>query len=272
MQRLGAAVTSLPWAQQMAATLTPSQVRRTAARLGQEMKALGVTVDLAPVLDVDDRPGPSATNADGKRSFSGDAQTVATYGVAFDSGLRDAGVIGVVKHFPGLGGAVGNSDKAPVATKPLAALRLEGLVPFRAAIGAGTRAVMVSNASVPGLTARPASLSPSVVTGLLRGELGFQGLVVTDSLSAGSVRAATTGLAEASVLAIAAGSDLVLFGATDTPAAQAALRPAAVLAAYRQVVRAVVSAVRAGTVPTGRLNTAVAHVLAAKGLDPCASA
>jgi beta-N-acetylhexosaminidase len=269
VQRLGRAVTSLPWARTMAAELTPGQVRSRAAQLGRQLRALGITVDLAPVLDVDARPGPSATNADGRRSFSGDAQTVATYGVAFDAGLRSAGVVGVVKHFPGLGGANGNSDRTPVATKPLAILRTEGLVPFRAAIAAGARAVMVSNATVPGLTSRPASISRSVVSGLLRGELGFEGLVVTDSLSAGSVRAATSGLAEAAVLAVAAGSDLVLFGATDSAADRAALRPAVVLDTYRRVVAALAAAARAGTVSSTRLDSAVAHVLAAKGVDPC---
>jgi beta-N-acetylhexosaminidase len=269
VQRLRGAVTSLPWPQEMAAQMSPAQVRTAAARLGRQMRALGVTVDLAPVLDVDDRPGPSATNADGKRSFSGDAQTVARYGVAFDAGLRAGGVLGVVKHFPGLGGAVGNSDKAPVATLPLSQLRTQGLVPFRAAIEAGARAVMVSNASVPGLTTRPASLSPAVVTGLLRHELGFRGLVVTDSLSAVSVRAASHDLADATVRAVAAGSDLVLFGATDTAADRAALEPAAVRATYHRLVAALVAAARSGTIPAARLDTAAAHVLAAKGVDRC---
>jgi len=122
---------------------------------------------------------------------------------------------------------------------------------------------------VPGLTTRPASLSPAVVTGLLRHELGFQGLVVTDSLSAASVRAASHDLADATVRAVAAGSDLVLFGATDTAADRAALEPAAVRATYHRLVAALVAAARSGTIPAARLDTAVAHVLAAKGVDRC---
>src|SRR5262249_28158003 len=135
-------------------------------------------------VDVDGGAGPSATNPDGSRSFSADPAVAAQYGVAFLQGLRAGGVLPVVKHFPGLGGSSGNTDVGPAQTLPLAALRTAGLPPFEAAIRAGAPAVMIANATVPGLTNLPASLSSNAIDGLLRHDLGFGGLVLTDSLSA----------------------------------------------------------------------------------------
>jgi beta-N-acetylhexosaminidase len=178
VQRLRPVVEDIPWARDMTTSMTPTQVSSLAARAGSEMRAAGVNVDLAPVLDVDGGAGPSASDPDGRRSFSGVVVTAATYAQAFSDGLRRAGVIPVVKHFPGLGGAGGNTDEGPAATQPIASLRTGGLQPFRTAVAAGAPAVMVANASVPGLTARPASVSSAVIEGLLRSELGFRGLVM----------------------------------------------------------------------------------------------
>jgi beta-N-acetylhexosaminidase len=269
VQRLAGLVGELPWARSMAETMTAAQTRALARARGRQMLAAGVTTDLAPVLDVDGRPGPSSSNADGDRSFSADASVAAAYGTAFMSGLRSAGVLPVVKHFPGLGGAQRNTDVGPAATRPLAQLRARDLVPFRAAIAEGAPAVMTSNASVPGLTPLPASLSPAVIGGLLRDQLGFRGLVITDSLSAGAVTAVTSSLADATVRSLAAGADLVLFGSTLTPADEAALRASPTLATYRWLVASVVTAVRSGRLAASRLDDAVVHVLAAKHVNPC---
>jgi beta-N-acetylhexosaminidase len=269
IQRLAGAVSSIPWPRAMAATMSRAQVRAAALTVGRQMKALGVGVDLAPVLDVDGGVGPSLTNADGSRSFSADPQVAAGYGVAFFRGLRDARVLAVVKHFPGLGGAAGNTDVGPVATQPLSALRTGGLVPFRAAVNAGARAVMVSNASVPGLTTRPASLSARVINGLLRRQLGFTGLVVTDSLSAGAIRQASPDLPAATVAAVGSGADLVLFGSTLTPADTARLSATGVARTFHHLVSALAVAVRSGALSTRRLNAAVAEVLTAKGMHLC---
>lgn len=259
VQRMANLAGSMPWARQMASTMTPAQVTALAAQTAGRMRAAGVTMDLAPVLDVDGGPGPNSRDPDGLRSFSADPATAARYGVAFLRGLIQGGLIPVVKHFPGLGGATGNTDDGPASTPPLALLEQQGLRPFEDAEAAGAPAVMVANATVPGLTARPASLSAKAIDGLLRQTLGFRGLVLTDSLSAGAVTAAGYSVPAAAVAAVEAGADMVMFNAGD---------PGPVT---DQVVASLVSAAEAGSLPVDRLDQAVAHVLAAKGINPCAA-
>jgi beta-N-acetylhexosaminidase len=271
VERLAGDVQSMPWPRQMAATMTPAEVQQLADQVGHEMSALGVDTDLAPVLDVDAGPFLSAGDPDGPRSFSPDPTVAATYGLAFERGLLAAGVLPVVKHFPGLGGSSGNTDYGPAATPPLSTLQESGLRPFEQAIAAGVPAVMVANASVPGLSAAPASLSPSVVTGLLRGQLHFGGLVVTDSLSAGAITAAGYDLAEAAVAAVSAGDDMVLFGSTLTPADTAQLAAGPLASTTGQIVSALASATAAGRLPAARLDQAVLDVIQAKGESLCPS-
>jgi beta-N-acetylhexosaminidase len=265
VQRLGGLVPNLPWARQAAATMTPPEVEAAATSVGRAMRTLGVNMDLAPVLDVDGGVGPDARDPDGLRSFGADPTRVAAYGVAFLDGLLAAGVTPVVKHFPGLGGSTGNTDYGPAATQPWATLEAAGLAPFRTAIAGGAPAVMVANASVPGLSAGPASLSHAVIETALRLDLGFHGLVVTDSLSAGAISAAGYTLASAAVAAIAAGADMVLFGSTLVPAQTAA----DVVAAANGITAALVSAVASGALPEPRLDQAVLDVLAAKHVPLC---
>jgi beta-N-acetylhexosaminidase len=269
IQRLAGAVPSLPWPRDMAQSLTPSQVQTQATSVGRAMRQLGVGIDLAPVVDLDAGPGPSATNPDGLRSFSADPAIASRYALAFLQGLQAGGVLPVVKHFPGLGGASGNTDYGPATTPPLAELQTGGLVPFRAAIAAGAPAVMVSNAIIPGLTTLPAVLSPTAVNGLLRHTLGFQSLVLTDSLSAGAITQAGYDLPRAAVTAIEAGSDMILFGSTLTAAETLLLSPIDVAASIGQIVSAIVAATRAGTLPLARLDDAVQHVLVAKHVNLC---
>ncbi|HLI25282.1 MAG TPA: glycoside hydrolase family 3 N-terminal domain-containing protein [Acidimicrobiales bacterium] len=269
VQRLAGAVTSLPWPRVMAETLTPQQVQQMAATVGSQMRALGVNVDLAPVLDVDGGEGPNASDPDGYRSFSAVPAVAAQYGTAFADGLESAGVLAVAKHFPGLGGASRNTDYGPATTQPIQQLEAGGLDPFRAAIAGGIGAVMVSNASVPGLTTLPASLSPAVITGLLRGQLGFQGLVMTDSLSAGAISQSGYDLPHAVVAAVAAGADMVLFGSTLTPAQTALQEPSALNSTIQQLVGALVAAVDGGTLPLSRVNDAVIHIVTADHADLC---
>jgi beta-N-acetylhexosaminidase len=271
VQRLAGLVDSLPWARQMAAGMTAAQVQAAAARVAGQMRSLGVTMDLAPVLDVDGGSGPSATNPDGLRSFSADPTTAARYGVAFLDGLRQGGVTAVVKHFPGLGGSTANTDYGPADTQPFSVLRTTGLPPFESAIGDGAPAVMIANAIVPGLTTVPASISPAVIQTLLRGQLGFHGLVLTDSLSAGALVAAGYGTTAAAVAAVEAGADMVLFGSTLTPAQTELLSPAGVSASTTQIVNAIVAAVESGALPTSRLDQAVLDVLSVKHVRLCPS-
>lgn len=268
IQRLGAAVTSMPWPREMAASMTPAQVEAAAARLGRQMHTLGVNVDLAPVLDVDARPGPSSSNPDGKRSFSGNPAVAASYGTAFVRGLAGH-VLAVAKHFPGLGGSTGNTDYGAGQTVPLSQLEQQALPVFAAAISAGVPAVMVANAGVPGLGPTPASLSSSVINGLLRQRLGFSGLVVTDSLSAGAITAAGYDVPHASVAAVRAGADMVLFGSTLTSQQTALLAPHQVAGTVNDIVRQLVAAVHDGSLPQSRLDAAAAAVAQAKTRDLC---
>ncbi len=259
VQRMANLVGRIPSARQMGATMTPTEIRSLARTVGSRMRRAGVTTDLAPVLDLDGGTGPNSTDAIGTRSFSTDPTTAAADGLAFSGGLREASVIPVAKHFPGLGAASGNTDVGPAHTQPWSVLLTGGLLPFRAAVHAAIPAIMVSNASVPGLTRRPAGLSPAVIRTVLRTDLRFQGLVMTDSLSAGAVSGAGYSVPRAAVTALSAGSDMLLFTASAS----------SVASVTRHIVDAVVAAVAAGKVTPIRLQNAARHVLAAKHVDLC---
>jgi beta-N-acetylhexosaminidase len=258
IQRMANLVGNLPWPRTMAATMTPAQVQALAEQVGRRMRAAGITMDLAPVLDLSDSPGPNATYPDGPRSFSVHPAAATAYGLAFAAGMQDAGVLPVVKHFPGLGQASANTDFGPATDPPLPVLARGALRPFQAAIRHGLPAVMVGEASVPGLThGLPATLSSQAITGVLRHQLGFHGLVLTDSLSAAAIQHAGYGIPQAAVRAIAAGADMVTFDAANPPATTAA------------VIASLVAAVRSGQLTEARLDSAVQHVLRAKGRPVC---
>jgi beta-N-acetylhexosaminidase len=261
VQRMANLVGSLPSARQMAATLSPTQIRKLVTTIALRMRAAGVTMDLAPVLDLDNGVGPNNRDPDGTRSFSLNATVTAADGVAYMQGLEAGGVVPVVKHFPGLGQASGNTDVAPATTQPWSSLQQAGLLPFQSSISAGAPVVMIANATVPGLSSLPASISPAVITTVLRDQLGFQGLVITDSLSAGALADIGYPVPRAVVAAITAGADMVLYTAA---AAQVASLTASTAAAL-------VAAVNAGTLDRSRLMNAVANILNAKRVDLCAA-
>ena len=241
VQRLLSVVGNVPSARTMGATMSAAQIKQLATALGSRMRKLGITMDLAPVLDLDAAPGPNATDADGTRSFSANPAVTTPDALAFAKGLLQAHVLPVLKHFPGLGGASGNTDLARASTLPYGGVNSAPLIPFRSAIRAGMPAVMISNAQVPRLSAVPAGLSPQVVTSLLRRQLGFSGLVLTDSLSADSIPLSGFSLTAASVAALRAGADELLFNATATALStdNAAITAAIVAAvASRQLTRA----------------------------------
>lgn len=262
VQRMANLVGSLPWPRTMAETMSVDAVRTLAAGVARAMRAAGVTMDLAPVLDLASGPGPDALHTDGPRSFSPVAQTATDYGLAFAQGLQQGGVIPVVKHFPGEGSASANTDDAPATTPPLSELETNDLLPFEAAVRAGLPAVMVGNATVPGLTTGPASLSAAAVHGLLETTLGFHGLVLTDSLSAAAVQDAGYSVPAAAVAAVAAGADMVLFNASaSVPLTEETA----------QVVDAIADAVTGGTLPESRVVAAATAVLRTKGVTVCAT-
>ena len=258
VQRLANLAGNLPWPRTMAATLTVAQTRALAERVARGLRAAGVTMDLAPVLDLSDGPGPDAAHPDGARAFSINPPVATAYGLAFAQGMLQGGVIPVVKHFPGLGQASYNSDFGPSSVPSLPVLKAAALRPFETAITAGVPAVMVGNVSVPGLTGGlPASLSTAAITGLLRDQLGFRGLVLTDSLSALAVKDAGYGVPRAAARAIGAGADMVMFDSSDPGATADA------------IIARIAAAVRSHRLPVSRLDDAVQHVLAAKHISLC---
>jgi beta-N-acetylhexosaminidase len=186
---------------------TESTAGAVARQTAGGLRSFGVNVNLAPVADVAAVDGSVMR----RRAFPGDPADVARLVRATIVAYAQSGVATTAKHFPGLGSATQNTDSAPrvVVDGSLESLRARELVPFRAAIAAGTPLIMSSHAIYPALSPLIASQSPRILQTLLRGELGFRGAVITDSLEAASVRAHSS-VAEAAVRSIAAGNDIAL--------------------------------------------------------------
>ena len=176
--------------------------------MGQELKNLGIHIDFAPCLDVNSNP---ANPIIGVRSFGEDPHQAARLGRQAIRGLRDGGVAPTAKHFPGHGNTSRDSHLAlPIINSGLEELEQTELVPFKAAIAEGVEAIMTAHIVFPALDPEvPATLSAPILSGLLREKLGYQGLIVTDSLSMRSI-ADRWGFGEATVLSVEAGADLVL--------------------------------------------------------------
>jgi beta-N-acetylhexosaminidase len=194
------------------------QAKDQGQQTGSFLKGLGVSVDLAPVLDVS-----HANTADTikGRTFGSNPDTVASIGVAFAQGLQDGGAIATAKHFPGLGYATVNTDDNAVAIAATTEELQNDLTPFKAASDAGVGMMMVSTASYPTLGAKkPAALSPTVVQNLLRGQLGYEGVVITDDLE-GQAIAGTIPPAVAGLGALKAGNDLLLYAKNTNTSANA---------------------------------------------------
>ncbi|GIJ40867.1 glycoside hydrolase family 3 protein [Micromonospora andamanensis] len=180
--------------------------------IGAELASLGITVDLAPTVDVntaDDNP------IIGTRSFGADPVTVAAHAGAATTGLQAAGVAACAKHFPGHGATVTDSHhELPTVDVTPDLLRRRDLPPFAAVVAAGARAVMTAHIRVPALTGDgPATFSRTVLVDLLRHEYGFEGVVVTDALEMKGAALAAGGVAPGAVRALAAGADLLCVGA-----------------------------------------------------------
>ncbi|MEZ0115051.1 beta-N-acetylhexosaminidase [Catenulispora sp. EB89] len=226
------------------AALTEAMARS----VGSLVRAAGIDLDYAPVADVNTEPRNPVIGA---RSFGSDPALVARHVAAAVRGLHAAGVAACAKHFPGHGDTVVDSHFGlPTVHATLAELRRDTLPPFAAAVGAGARAVMVAHLLMPEFDAEhPASVSPAVVGELLRGELGFDGLAVTDGIGMAAVRE-RYGLAGAAVRALVAGMDLVCVDNNSTDADIAA------------VTEAIAGAVRDGTLAEARLVEAAERVAA----------
>ena len=209
VQRVSSLIGRLPSARVLAQTRTPDRVYQLALDHGRKLRNLGITIDFAPVVDVTDAPDDTVI---GDRSFSADPAVVTQYAGRFAGGLRDAGVLPVLKYFPGHGRASG--DASGLVTPPLVELQDFDLVPYRTLVTQLPVGVMVGHMQVPGLTGDdPAGLSAAAVA-LLRNGSGyggppFNGLVFTDDLSSNAI-ADRYGLAEAALKALQAGADTAL--------------------------------------------------------------
>ncbi|MFC9633660.1 glycoside hydrolase family 3 protein [Streptomyces mirabilis] len=233
--------------------------REVASALGHRLAACGVNLNWAPSADVNSNPDNPVI---GVRSFGADTDLVARHTAAYVTGLQSAGVAACTKHFPGHGDTAVDSHHAlPRIDADLSVIEARELAPFRAAIAAGTRAVMSAHILVPALDPdRPATLSRRILTGLLREELGYDGLIVTDGMEMQAI-AGTYGIERGSLLAIAAGADAICVGgglADDET--------------VRRLRDALVTAVRTGELPEERLADAAERVRALARWTAAASA
>lgn len=233
----------LPSAETMAATRSPDEVRAVVADHGRVIRALGVDMVLGPVVDVNPVGGRSPL---GDRLFADDPAVVTAYARAYVDGWADAGLLAVLKHFPGHGSASADTHLAAGVTPPLDALRARDLVPY-GALAPLAPAVMVGHLTVPGLTedGLPTSLSPAAITGLLRDELGYtDALVLSDALEMRAVGRVAT-VPEAAVLTLVAGADVALYSGTTLTGA---------------VIDAVEAAVADGRLAEGRVTESAVRV------------
>jgi beta-N-acetylhexosaminidase len=206
--RLRAPFLQLPPMRALGEVADEAQVERIAAVVAQELGAAGFTVNFAPVLDVDTRPDSPVI---GDRSFSSDAAVCARLGAAFIRGHQQGGVLAVGKHFPGHGDTRADSHvDLPVVELSLERLDQVELAPFRAAARSGVAALMSAHVIYTAIdAARPGTLSPEIGTALLRGRLGFRGLLVSDDLFMRAI-ADRQPVADAAVEAVRAGCDALL--------------------------------------------------------------
>ncbi|WP_461110756.1 glycoside hydrolase family 3 protein [Streptomyces calidiresistens] len=245
---------SVPGSLALGAVDDPDLTRAVAADIGRRLVARGVTLNWAPSADVNSNPDNPVI---GSRSFGADPELVARHTVAYVEGLQSAGVAACVKHFPGHGDTDVDSHLAmPRIGVDRDTLTARELLPFRAAIAAGTRSVMSAHILVPALDPElPGTLSPAVLTDLLRapvaeGGLGFDGVVVTDGMEMDAI-AARWGVERGNVLAIAAGADAICVGGTPSDEAE-----------VLRMRDALVAAVRSGELPEERLHDAAERVRA----------
>jgi len=225
----------------------PATTRAVAAGIGTELAALGIGLDLAPDADVNSSPDNPVI---GVRSFGDDPALVARHTTAWVAGLQSTGVAACAKHFPGHGDTTVDSHHGlPRVDVPAEVLRERELVPFRAAVDAGVAAVMTSHIVVSALDPHQPATFSRIVIDVLRSEMGFQGVLVSDALDMAGASAGT-GIPEAAVRALLAGVDLLCLGSATTPQT------------YESTHTAIVAAVASGRLPEGRVAEAARRVRA----------
>lgn len=243
--------TEFPGQMALAATGDVESVRRSARAMSAEMRAVGFNMDLTPDLDVNNNPQNPII---GVRSFGSDPVRAAELGVAFIEAMQAEGIAAVGKHFPGHGDTAIDSHVA-LPTVPHARERLESVefVPFKAAIKARVAGIMSAHITFPAIDdtpGLPATLSSKVLTGLLRGEMGYDGVIMTDELSMGALGTSGHPVPQAAAEALAAGADILLLQSG--------------FEMHRQVRQELVARLASGAIPLARLDDAVRRVLVLK--------
>ncbi|MFH5878939.1 glycoside hydrolase family 3 protein [Arthrobacter sp. NA-172] len=230
----------------------------SATAIGHELAGLGINLNLAPDADVNSAPDNPVI---GVRSFGAEPDLVARHTAAWIRGLEDAGVGSCAKHFPGHGDTTTDSHLAlPRVTADAATLDARELVPFRALVAAGGATVMTSHILVEALDPdHPATFSSRILQDLLRREMGFNGVIITDALDMAGA-SAQTGVAEAAVRALIAGADLLCLGSETGPAL------------FDQTLNAIAAAVEEGRLPMERLADAAERTAALSSRFPAAGA
>jgi beta-N-acetylhexosaminidase len=254
VSRLAPLIGSQPSPRVLAASHTPEEVYNIALQRGQAMRKLGITIDFAPVVDVTNAPDDTVI---GDRSFGADPTAVTDYAGAYARGLRDAGLLPVLKHFPGHGHGSGDTHTGSVVTPPIADLQSNDLIPYRTLTTQAPVGVMVGHIQVPGLTGSdPASLSPAAYALLRSGDYGgpgFNGPVFTDDLSSMQAISDRFGVAEAALRGLQAGADVALWVTTDEVPA---------------VLDRLEKALAAGELTMPRVDASVLRIAAVKGPNP----
>ena len=239
--------TVFPNAMAIAATGRDADAYEVGRAIGREAKAVGILVNFAPVVDVNNNPDNPVINT---RSFGEDPQRVARLSAAFVKGSQDAGVVATIKHFPGHGDTdVDSHARLPIVSASMARLDSVELVPFVAGIDAGAGMVMTAHIALPavqGDSTTPATLAPRIITGLLRDQLHFSGLAITDAMTMGGIGKGYS-TEESSVLAVQSGADVLLKPSDPSKA-----------------VDALVQAVERGAISRARIDSAVRRVLELK--------
>ncbi|MEO7363100.1 MAG: glycoside hydrolase family 3 N-terminal domain-containing protein [Gemmatimonadaceae bacterium] len=243
----GGGATVFPNAMAIAATGRDADAYDVGRAIAEEAKAVGILMNFAPVVDVNNNPSNPVINT---RSFGEDPQRVARLSAAFVKGTQDAGVMATIKHFPGHGDTdVDSHANLPIVSASMARLDSVELVPFASSINAGAGMVMTAHIALPavqGDSVTPATLAPKIITGLLRNELHFTGLAITDAMTMGGIGKGYT-TEESTILAVQAGADVLLKPTDPTKA-----------------VDALVAAVERGAISRARIDSSVRRVLALK--------
>ncbi|HEX5498280.1 MAG TPA: beta-N-acetylhexosaminidase, partial [Thermomicrobiales bacterium] len=250
--------TAMPMAETVGLARCPAVVRAYGRMVGAELAAVGVNMDMAPDLDVDTNPTNPVIGALG-RSFGPTPEQVEAAAIPFMQGLHDAGVMATGKHFPGHGATTADSHlDLPYVDESRETLETIDIAPFRAAIAHGIDGVMPAHVVYPALdpSGLPATVSQPIQTGILRGELGFDGLIVTDDLGMKGI----TDLFPpevAGVRAVEAGADILLCVRIDSESScgQEMIRP---------LRDGLLAAVRSGKIPEARIDASLPRILTAK--------